>query len=102
MKTYDLLMLLILAVWWLCFRRKYDWRAVMLFYLGGVMVADVFCAVLILIVYRRHRDMLMAAAALLMPIGGMVGLAYGAAKNRLRKGVGPLANNKEDSPKLLP
>ena len=48
MRTYDLLMLLVLAAWWLRFRKKYDWRAVVLFYLGGVMIADVFCAGLIL------------------------------------------------------
>jgi len=73
MKTYDLLMLLMLAVWWLRFRKKYDWRAVVLFYLCGVMIADVFCAGLILVLYRRHPEIL-TAPALLMPIGGMVGV----------------------------
>ena len=70
MKTYDLLMLLVVVVWWLCFRKKYDRRAVVLFYLGGVMIADVFCAVLILILYRRHPGIL-TAPALLMPIVGI-------------------------------
>jgi hypothetical protein len=86
MRTYDLLMLLVLATWWLCFRKNYDWRAVVLFYLGGVMLADVFCAGLILLLYRRHPETL-TAPALWMPIGGMIGLGYGATKNRLSKGV---------------
>jgi hypothetical protein len=34
-------MLLVLAAWWIFFRKKYDWRAVMLFYLGGLLIADV-------------------------------------------------------------
>ena len=103
MKTYDLLMLLVLVlvVWWLCFRKKYDRRAVLLFYLAGVMIADVFCAVLILVMYRRHRDIL-TAPALLMPIAGMAGLVYGAAKNKVKKGAGLFANKKEAAPSTLP
>jgi uncharacterized membrane protein YfcA len=76
MRTYDLLMLLVLAAWWICFRKKYDWRAVVLFYLGGVLIADVFCAGVILLLYRRHPEIL-TAPALLMPVGGMVGLGTG-------------------------
>lgn len=91
MRTYDLLMLLVLAVWWLRFRKKYDWRAVVLFYLGGVMIADVFCAGLILLLYRRHPEIL-TTPALLMPIGGMIGLGYGATKNKLSKGTALFKN----------
>jgi hypothetical protein len=101
MKTYDLLMLLVLAVWWFCFRKKYERRAVVLFYLCGVMIADVFCGLLILLLYRRYPDIL-TAPALLMPIGGMIGLAYGAAKNRLNKGAPLFANKKEAAPDHLP
>jgi hypothetical protein len=90
MKTYDLLMLLVLAVWWLLFRRKYEWKAVVLYYMCGVMIADVFCAALLLLAYRRYPNML-SALALLMPIGGLVGLAYGAAKKKLDKGSRPFA-----------
>jgi hypothetical protein len=82
MRTYDLLMLLVLAAWWICFRTQYDWRAVVLFYLGGVMIADVFCAGLILLLYRRYPEIL-TTPALLMPVGGMVGLGHGVMKNRL-------------------
>jgi hypothetical protein len=67
---------LVLAAWWICFPKKYDGGAVVLFYLGGVMVADVFCAGLILLLYRRHPEILTAPAPL-MPVGGMVGLGYG-------------------------
>jgi hypothetical protein len=101
MKTYDLLMLLVLAVWWIGFRKKYEWRAVVLFYFIGVMITDVFCALLIFLLYRRYPDIL-TAPALLMPIGGMVGLAYGAARNRLNKGAPLFANKKENAPGKLP
>jgi hypothetical protein len=101
MKTYDLLMLLVLAAWWLCFRKRYDWRAVILFYLGGVMIADIFCAGLILLLYRRHPEIL-NAPALLMPVGGMIGLGYGATKNRLSKGTALFANKTEDRSSNLP
>jgi len=101
MKTYDLLMLLVLAVWWLCFRKKYEWRAVMLFYFVGVMIADVFCALLTLLLYHRYPDVL-TTPALLMPIGGMIGLAYGAAKNRLIKGTALFANRREGAPNKVP
>jgi uncharacterized membrane protein YfcA len=86
MTTYDLLMLIVLAAWWFCFRKKYDWRAVVLFYLGGVMITDVFCAGLILLLYRSHPEILITPA-LLMPIGGMIALAYGARTKRLNKGI---------------
>ena len=66
------------------FRKKYDWKAVVLYYLLGVMLSDVLCAVLILVAYKRHPGTL-AAPAFLMPIGGVVALAYGASKNKLIK-----------------
>ena len=85
MTTYDLLMLLLLGVvWWLRFRKKYDWRAVVLCYMGGVMVADVLCALLILAMHSR-RPGIFTAPALLMPIGGFAGLAYGVATKKLDK-----------------
>ena len=91
MKTYDLLMLLVLGVWWLAFRSKYDRNAVVLYYLCGVMVADVVCGALILIAYSRYPNVL-SMPALLMPIGGFVGLAYGVAKKKLSKKSTPLAS----------
>jgi hypothetical protein len=101
MRTYDLLMLLVLAAWWLRFRKKYDWRAVVLFYLGGVMIADVICAGLILALYRHYPEIL-TTPALLMPIGGIVGLGYGATKNKLSQGATLFANKKEDKSSNLP
>jgi hypothetical protein len=101
MKTYDLLMLLAFAGWWFCFRKECDWRAVVLFYLGGVMIADIFCAGLILLLYRRYPEIL-TAPALLMPIGGMIALGYGATKNRLRKGPTLFKNKKADESRPLP
>jgi hypothetical protein len=77
-------------------RKKYDWRAVVLFYLGGVMIADVFCAGLILLLYRRHPGIL-TAPALWVPIGGMIGFGYGATKNKLSKGTALFKNKKEDA-----
>jgi len=87
MKTYDALMLLVLFVWWIIFRKKYDWRAVVVFYMGGVMLADILCAGAIVLLYHRHPEVL-AVPALLMPIGGMIGLGYGVKSGRLNKGSG--------------
>jgi len=84
-KTYDIVMLVVFAVWWFTFRKKYDWRAVIIFYVCGVMLADVLCAGLILFLYRRHPEVLLAPA-MLMPIGGIIGLAYGVKTNGLMKG----------------
>jgi hypothetical protein len=53
MTTYDAVLLLAIVVWWLMFRRKYDWRAVV-FYIGGVLVVDILCALVILVAYRSH------------------------------------------------
>lgn len=97
MRTYDLLMLLLLGVWWLCFRKKYDRNAVVLFYLGGVMIADIFCAGLIFLFYHHHPAIL-NAPALLMPIGGMIGLGYGTIRNKLVKRTTFLANKKAEEP----
>lgn len=88
MKTYDLLMLALLGIWWLRYRKKYDRNAVVLYCLGGVFLADVFCALLILLLYKRNPAIL-SAPALLMPIGGVAGLLYAAAKGRLARRTHP-------------
>jgi hypothetical protein len=95
MRTYDLLMLLVLAVWWVLFRHKYDWKAVALYYLIGVMFADVFCGAMILVAYRHYPNVL-TIPALLMPIGGLVGLVYGAAKKKLNKKSSPATEAKQN------
>ena len=82
MTTYDLVMLLVLAVWWFLFRNKWNKIAVIAYYMFGVMVTDVICGLLILVVYHRYPNVL-RLPALLMPIGGLSGLAFGAAKERL-------------------
>jgi hypothetical protein len=87
MTTYDVVLLLAIVVWWLMFRRKYDWRAVVLFYMGGVLVVDVLCAMVILVAYRSHPNVI-SLPALLMPLGGIGGLVYAASKNKLTKGSG--------------
>jgi hypothetical protein len=97
MRTYDLLMLVVLAAWWLWFRKKYDWKAVLFYYMVGVMLSDLICGVLILVAYKRHPGVL-AAPALLMPIGGMVGLTFGASRNKLVKLALPSADAKEIDP----
>jgi len=87
MTTYDAVLLLAIIVWWLMFRRKYDWRAVVLFYMGGVLVVDVLCAMVILVAYRSHPNVI-SLPALLMPLGGIGGLVYAVSKNKLTKGSG--------------
>ena len=87
MTTYDAVLLAAIVVWWLLFRRKYDWRAVVLFYMGGVLIVDVLCAIVILAAYRSHPNII-SLPALLMPLGGIGGLVYAASKNKLRKGSG--------------
>jgi hypothetical protein len=84
MRTYDLVMLALLGIWWLLYRKKYDRNTVVLYYIGGVFLADVFCALLILLIYKRNPAII-SAPAWLMPIGGLAGLLYGAAKGRLPK-----------------
>lgn len=84
MKTYDLLMLVLLAVWWLRYREKYEKKAVILYYVCGVFCADVFCGLLILVTYKRYPGIL-SVPALLMPIGGMAGLVYAGRKGLLTK-----------------
>lgn len=84
MTTYDLLMLVVLVVWWLRYREKYDKKAVILYYLGGVFFADVFCGLLILVAYKRYPEIL-STPALLMPIGGISGLVYAGRKGLLTK-----------------
>jgi len=84
MTTYDLLMSVLLAVWWLRYREKYDKKAVILYYLGGIFFADVFCGPLILVAYQRYPEIL-STPALLMPIGGISGLVYARRKGLLTK-----------------
>jgi hypothetical protein len=35
MRTYDVVMLVLLGIWWLLYRKKYDRNAVVLYYIGG-------------------------------------------------------------------
>jgi hypothetical protein len=101
MKTYDLLMLGLLAVWWLRYREKYDKKAVILYYMGGVFFADVFCGLLILLAYKRYPDIL-SVPALLMPIGGIGGLLYAGRKGLLtKKAPLPLLDTKDVSARKL-
>jgi hypothetical protein len=95
MTTYDLLMLVVLAVWWLWYCKKYNKKAVLLYYLGGVFVADLLCGLLILIFYKLNPAII-HAPALLMPIGGVAGLLYGAWKRQLAK---PPFISEQDQPK---
>ena len=83
MAIYDAILVLIVLVWWLRFRSKYDWRAVVLFYVGGLFVTDIFCAIVILLTYRSHPTVT-NLPALLMPIGGIAALLYARGKDRLR------------------
>jgi hypothetical protein len=96
MSTSDVVSVPVLLWWWI-FRKRYDWKAVFFFYVGGVMFADIFCAGLILVFIHRSPGVL-HAPALLMPLGGLVSLAYGGATNRLRKGSRPFGSKKEDAP----
>ena len=93
MATYDLLMLVLLAVWWLRYREKYERNAVVLYFMGGVFFADVCCGLLILISYHRYPSMT-SLPALLMPIGGVAGLLYAGKKGLLVKKA-PLAQSSD-------
>jgi hypothetical protein len=88
MRTYDVVMLVLLGIWWLLYRKKYDRNAAVLYYIGGVFFADVFCALLIALMYKQNHAILFAPAWL-MPIGGVGGLLYGATKGRLAKRTPP-------------
>jgi hypothetical protein len=88
MLTYDIVVLALLGIWWLLYRKKYDRNAVVLYYIGGVFFADVFCALLIALMYKQNPAILFAPAWL-MPIGGVAGLLYGAIKGRLAKRTPP-------------
>lgn len=94
MTTYDIVLLLATVVWWFCFRKKYEWGAVVLFYLGGVMLTDIFCAILIAIVYHSHPNVILLPAVL-MPLGGIGGIVCGASKKQLIKGTGLFVNSDE-------
>jgi len=94
MRTYDAILVLVILVWWLIFRKRYDWRAVVFCYMAGVFVVDVIGALLVLIAYRRYPS-IVSVFALLMPIGGIVGLAYGASKGKLDKEAGLFRDRKQ-------
>jgi hypothetical protein len=81
-------LLALLGMWWLFYRKKYDRTAVVVYYIIGVLFADVFCALLIVVMYRQNPGIL-SAPAWLMPIGGITGLLYGATKGRLAKRTPP-------------
>jgi hypothetical protein len=83
MRTYDLVMLALLGIWWLLYRKKYDRNTVVPYYhRRGLFIR-----------FLRSADPLglqaksgnQSAPAWLMPIGGLVGLLYGGAKGRLAK-----------------
>jgi len=42
MKTHDLVMLVLLGIGWLFYRKKYDRNDVVLYYKGGVFLAECF------------------------------------------------------------
>jgi|HubBroStandDraft_6_1064221.scaffolds.fasta_scaffold3464685_1 hypothetical protein len=84
MRTYDVVMLALLGIWWLLYRKKYERNAVVLYYIGGVFFADAFCALLIALMYKQNPAIL-SAPGWLTPIGGVAGLLYGATKGRLAK-----------------
>ena len=87
MRTYDVVMLVLLGIWWLFYRKKYDRNSVVLYYIGGVFFADILSALLILM-YKQNPAIL-SAPAWLMPIGGVAGLLCGATTGRIAKGNPP-------------
>jgi hypothetical protein len=42
--TWDALGVLVIALWWVFYRKTLDWRAVAMFYLGGVFSGDLLSA----------------------------------------------------------
>jgi hypothetical protein len=44
------------------YRKKYDRNALVLYYIGGVFFADVFCALLIALMYKQNPAILFAPA----------------------------------------
>lgn len=84
MRTYDAVMLVLLGIWWMFHRKKYDRNSVVLYYMGGVFFADVLSALLIALRYKQNPAIL-SAPAWLMPIGGVAGLLYGVTKGRIAK-----------------
>jgi hypothetical protein len=84
MRTYDFVMLVLLGIWWLFYRKKYDRNSVVLYYIGGVFFADILSALLIALMYKQNPAIL-SAPAWLMPVGGVAGLLYGASKGRIAK-----------------
>ena len=84
MMTYDAVLVAVLVVWWVTVRKKYDWRAILFYYLMGVMFADVLSAVILAVAYDRHPDVI-RVGAFLMPIGGLVVLAYSVFSGKLSR-----------------
>jgi hypothetical protein len=96
MTTYDAGFVLAFLLWWLFFRRKYDSIAVAMYYFGGVMLADLGCAIVIA-PFLRHFPNLIRVAGLVLPIGGVAGLAFGAYKGKLRKAPQPSTSGLDGS-----
>jgi hypothetical protein len=79
-----------MAMWWIFYRKTLDWRAVTMFYFGGVFSVDLLSAGLLVILLHWFPQIppiphSVPALGLLMPIGGLGGLAYGAASGKMRK-----------------
>jgi hypothetical protein len=55
MKTWEALGVVVSAVWWVFYRRKLTWGAVMFFYLGGVFGGDLLSAGLLVFFRIRSR-----------------------------------------------
>jgi hypothetical protein len=83
MKPWDLVGALVLVAWWAFFRKKYDWKAVVLFYFGGVLAADLLCAGLILVAPGRALPFVLNVPTIMMPLAGVACLLYGVRTNRL-------------------
>jgi hypothetical protein len=75
-----------MAVWWIFYRKTLDWRTVTMFYFGGVFSGDLLSAGLLALL--RHSFPIqrsLPALFLLMPVGGLAGLIYGAASGKMSR-----------------
>ena len=87
MTTYNAVLVLIGALWWVFFRKRYDWRAVLLYYMGAVFVIDAACAGLYLVAGTRFPG-LISLLPWLMPVGGIAAILYAASRHKLARGSG--------------